>query len=163
MEEERRIVLRTYNSVWKIPRKLYSIDNIKLLMPIDQDQAVYFIASGVITYFLLKILPFLGYLPFVFKYIAIPYGIMKFLTKQKLDGKMPHKFFLDYLLFKVSGSQCVRFSAVKEQKTVCFTTPIVYRMPVIVNLTGFELNKKESRWRFPPAFNITGRRSKKDV
>lgn len=152
MDEEKKIILRTYNSVWKSPRKLYSIDNIKLLFPIDQDQAIYFVASVGITYILLKILPFLGYLPFVFKYIAIPYGIMKFLTKQKLDGKLPHKFFLDYLQYKASAKLSVRFTAVQPQKKVVFSTAIVFRMTEIVNLTGQELKKKESRWKFPPAF-----------
>lgn len=147
MENENRVILRTYKSVWKIPRKIYSIDSIKLFVPVDVDQAMYFVASLCITYLLLKILPFLSYLPFVFKYVAIPYGLMKFFTKQKLDGKLPHKFFLDYVAFLMSPGKLVRFKAVDgyKIKNVCFSTPIIFRDLLIVNKTEAALNHKTKK------------------
>lgn len=148
MDDEVKVVLRTYGSVWKIPRKLYSIDKIKLWIPIGQDQAIYFCASVGITFLLLKILPFLNALPFVFK-VAIPIGLTQFLTKQKLDGKLPHKFFLDYLSYKITVKTRERFAEVKPQKKVVFSTPIVYRMPEVVNITGQVLKENKRRFLLP--------------
>ncbi len=144
MENENRIILRTYKSVWKIPRKIYSIDNIKLFVPVDVDQAMYFIASLGITFILLNILPFLGNLPFVFKYIALPYGLMKFFTKQKLDGKLPHKFFADLVVFLLSPGQFVRFKAAGELKlkNVRFSSRIICRYTHYVNKTEEALNNR---------------------
>lgn len=149
MDDDVKVVLRTYNSVWKIPRWLYSIDKIKLWVPIDQNQAIYFCASVAITFLLLKIIPFLNALPFVFKYIAIPYGLMKFFTKQKLDGKLPHKFFLDYLSYKIMTKTSERFTEVKSLKKVVFSTPVMFRMPEVVNVTGQVLQERKGRSILP--------------
>ncbi len=146
MENESRVILRTYKSVWKIPRKIYSIDNIKLFVPVDVEQAMYFIASLCITFLLLKILPFLNSLPFVLKYAAIPYGLMKFFTKQKLDGKLPHKFFFDYIVFLFSPGKLSRFRVADEfkLKPVRFSTPIVFRDFQVINKTEAALNTKKN-------------------
>ena len=147
MENESRVILRTYKSVWKIPRKLYSIDSIKLFVPVDVDQAMYFIASLCIAFLLLKLLPFLDSLPFIFKYVAIPYGLMKFFTKQKLDGKLPHKFFLDYIVFLMAPGKLSRFKVADDfkLKPVKFSTSIVYRNFQVINKTDTALNTKKRR------------------
>ena len=88
-------VLRTYKSIWKYERKIYSFENIRLLVPVRPSEVLFFGVGLLITYFLCKIVPLYTEIPFVFRYIIIPFGIMKFLTKKRLDGKMPHRFLSD--------------------------------------------------------------------
>lgn len=145
MEENKDyVILRTYNSVWYFEHKIYSIENIKLLFPVNPDEVLYFAVSVGITMLLLKVLPFLDRIPFVIKYGAIPYGLMKFFTKQKLDGKLPHKFFIDYVIFVLSPKKSARFLEIEEYKDIKFITPIVMRDIEIVNKTeeALKMHKK---------------------
>src|SRR5690554_6892224 len=112
MEEKNYVILRTYKNVWKFERQIYSIEGIKLLFPVRPNELLYFIISLISTGLMLRFFSFMQKLPWIFKYVGIPYGMMKFLTKQKLDGKLPHKFFLDYIVYKLSPKEFVRFKAV---------------------------------------------------
>lgn len=141
------VILRTYKSVWKVPKKIYSIDNIKLLFPINPEEMLYFLVSEAIAFILFKILPFLNGLPFILKYAALPYGIMKFLTKQKLDGKLPHKFFIDYLIFVFSPKKGARYQDIQPYKSMKFVTPIVARDIEIINRTEQALKTLKRKGR----------------
>ncbi|MDK2919620.1 MAG: hypothetical protein PWQ37_2353 [Candidatus Petromonas sp.] len=145
MEERDYIILRSYRSVWKIERKIYSIEGIKLLFPVSPNEVLYFAVSILIAYILTKVVPFLGRAHFIFKYGLIPFGIMKFLTKQKLDGKMPHKFFFDYLIFIFSPKQIYKFKPVDKIEKAKFVTPIVMKDIEIKDRTKEALKNKEKR------------------
>lgn len=125
-EEKDFVILRTYALVWNTPFKIYSIENIKLLFPINPWELLYFMVGVGISILIGKMLPF--EITFIIQYIIVPYAIMKFFTKIKLDGKMPHKFFFDYLIFKAMPKQMERFRAIKEHNKIKFVTPVVYRM-----------------------------------
>lgn len=142
MDERERdsVILRTYRPVWKFQRKIYSVGNIKLLVPLNPDELLYFIVSVGIVWILVKMIPILGEVPFVLKG-AVAFGIMKFLTKQKLDGKFPHKFFLDFLIYKLSQKKYEHFKAVTGYGKIKFVTPIVFRDIEVVNKTEMVLNK----------------------
>ncbi len=114
--EERTIILRTYNTVWKIDRKIYSIEGLKLLFPISINEILYLGVSILISYLLIKFIPFYNKLHFVIKYVVVPFGLMKFLTNQKLDGKLPHKFFYDYIMYKIQPKKYDRFKPIDETK-----------------------------------------------
>lgn len=126
-EEREFVILRTYEKIWKTPFKIYSIENIKLLFPINPWELLYFGIGLLIVFVLGKILPFIQAIPFVFRFILLPYGVMKFFTKIKLDGKQPHKFFFDYLVYAVSPKKSERFQPYKEPKKIRFVTPVVFR------------------------------------
>ncbi len=140
----KNIVLRTYGKMWKFERKIYAIDDVKLPIPINPDEGVYFLIGLLITIILLKVLPFLSAIPFFIKYLAIPYGLMKFLTKKKFDGKLPHKFLLGYLDYIGQPKQLARFQPAKKYKKACFAA-VIYRRTEIVNLTDMITRKKGGR------------------
>lgn len=143
MDNKEPIILRTYSSVWKIENKIYSIDTIKLLFPVKPSELIYFFLSLLINYFLLKLLPFLDGIPFIFKWVVVPYLLMKFLTKQKLDGKLPHKFFIDYMIFKLGPKKFSKFQPVEEYKKIKFTTLTGKRDKKIINKTEEALKEKK--------------------
>jgi len=125
-EEKDFVILRTYALVWNTPFKIYSIENIKLLFPINPWELLYFMVGVGISFLIGKMLPF--EVTFIIQYIIVPYAIMEFFTKIKLDGKMPHKFFFDYLIYKAMPKQMERFRGIKENDKIKFVTPVVYRM-----------------------------------
>lgn len=143
MEERKEVILRTYKNVWKFEREIYSIEGIKLLLPVKPNEVLYFIISVVIAIFLVKLIPFMDKVNFVVKYGLVPLGIMKFLTKQKLDGKLPHKFFLDYIIYKLSPKRLEGFRSVDERKRpIRFSTGIVCRLTAFFNKTEEAMDKR---------------------
>lgn len=136
-EERDFVILRTYEHVWNTPFKIYSIENIKLWVPINPWDLLY-IGGGVLLSFILdRVLPFYGYLPFIVKYIVVPYLFKLFLSKVKLDGKRPHKFFFDYLVYLVSSKEFERFQSVDRRVKIRFATPVIFRQ--YIECTGLEL------------------------
>ncbi|MFV0518351.1 MAG: TcpE family conjugal transfer membrane protein [Aminipila sp.] len=134
-------ILRSYRKVWKFERKLYAIDDIKLPIPINPDEAVYFALGIFITIGLLKILPFLNAIPFIVRYMVFPYGLMKFLTKKKFDGKLPHRFLIGYFDYLGQPKKIARFKPSTTYKKGYFA-PVVYRRAEIINLTASATSKK---------------------
>ncbi len=144
MEEKNYVILRTYKNVWKFEREIYSIEGIKLLLPVKPNEVLYFLVSVMITILIVKIVPFIDRVHFVLKYGFLPYGIMKLLTKQRLDGKLPHKFFLDYIIFKFSPGQLEHFKTVTiPKKKLCFSTPTVVKFTGFFNRTEEIISKSK--------------------
>ncbi|WP_206457895.1 TcpE family conjugal transfer membrane protein [Anaerovorax sp. IOR16] len=144
---EDKLLLRTYNKAWKFERKVYAIDNIRLPFPINPDELIYLVIGFLFTLLLLKVLPFLNTIPFFIRYLVIPYGLMKFLTKKKFDGKLPHMFLIGYLDYIGLPKKIARFQAVKTYPQGKFS-PVVFRTHEIINLTEelvFERKSKKSR------------------
>lgn len=141
VESNEEIVLRTYSSVWKYEKKIYSIQGLKLWFPVVVKEIPFFAASIIITILAVKIIPFYSKLHFVIKFIAVPFGLMKFFTSIKLDGKLPHKFIFDYLVFLIMPKKYARFQALDESKFLKFTTPILFRKQIVINKTD-EIVKK---------------------
>lgn len=145
--DNEEIILRTYNSVWKIDRKIYSIEGLKLLFPIIVNQLPYWGASILITFVFIKVIPFFDRLHFVIKYILVPYGIMKFFTSIKLDGKLPHKFMYDYAVFALNSKHYNRFKPIENVKKVKFDTRILFRKSRKVDITELVVRKKNKEMK----------------
>lgn len=124
--EKEKDVLRTYSGTWKFERKIYAIDKIRLLVPINVDDAAYLILGLLITILLLKLFPFLNHIPAIIRYGLLPWGLMKFLTKKKFDGKLPHRFLLGYLEYLTLPKPFSRFENSGEYKRGRFEK-IAYR------------------------------------
>lgn len=136
MEQDKEIILRTYSSVWKMEKRIYSIEGLKLLFPLAMNEFVYLGISIILTFILLKLLPFLDRLHFVFKYFLMPFGMMKLFSSIKLDGKKAHKFFFDYLVFKMGPRRFAKFKPLEDTpKIIKFSGPIIFRKRKIVNKT----------------------------
>lgn len=145
---EEKVILRTYSKTWHFERKIYAIDRIRLLVPVAVNDALYFVLGLLITLALLKIFPVLNGIPAVIRYGLIPYGLMKFLTKKKFDGKMPHMFLIAYLSYLVTPKIIARYQSVKEYKRGRFCTPVIYRSKKVIDITSSLLEKsKKSKKR----------------
>lgn len=136
-----KVVLRTYNRVWKYERKIYSLDTVRLPVPINPGDAIYFIIGLLITVLLLKLLPFLNVVPLILRYTLLPYGVMKFLTKKKFDGKLPHLFVKAYIEYVQLPKKISRFQGHAGYGKGKFTN-IVFRGKKIINITDNLLKKK---------------------
>lgn len=135
-----KVILRTYNRIWKYERKIYALDNVRLPIPINPGEAVYFIIGLFITIFLLKILTFLNVIPFILRYTLLPYGLMKFLTKKKFDGKLPHMFLKGYFEYIQLPKVISRFQPGEVYKGGQFTQ-VIYRGKEIINVTETLMKK----------------------
>lgn len=92
-----RVSIRSYNKVWKIENKIYAIQNIVLPVPISPRAVIFFILIAGIMLLLSAFIPALNRVPSVLRLGAFPFGMTQFLLKKKLDGKMPHKYFVAWL------------------------------------------------------------------
>lgn len=147
MKEANQVILRTYKSVWDFERKIHSFEGIKLLIPININDALYFLIGVVIMAVFSKVMPFVSKVNFAVRYLIAPYGIMKYLTKQKLDGKYPHKFFFDLIIYTISPKKYYRFRPREEYKKKINFTPVVARNTHIVDKTVIALNSKNKKKR----------------
>lgn len=119
-----KIILRSYKKMNSIEKKIYTIQNFKLPMPVNLNAAVYFIIVVLIIMLLSKIVPFLGLLPPVIKFILIPYFLAQYMRQKKLDGKKPWKYFFDYIIFMANKKNTYeRFKKVEILKEIKFANP----------------------------------------
>ncbi len=135
MNEDNREILRSYPNIWNYKKKIYNIDSIKFIIPIAIEDACFFVASVFILNLIYKILPFIGNLPFVLKWILIPILITKFLTNKKFDGKNPHKYLWGYFKYIISPKKYSRFKPYCIKKEKISFKPVVYRAPLYEDIT----------------------------
>lgn len=108
--------LYSYERIWKVEKKIYSIQNIHLPAPIKPVELGYFLLVAAIVFILGRILPFLVPVPPVLKYVVLPVGLTKFFMKKKLDGKSPPKFFIDYLIYLANRNNSREFFRIIERR-----------------------------------------------
>ncbi len=142
MADRKPIILRTYGSVWKFERTIYSVEGIKLLVPVKPNEVLYFFVSIIIVVLLSKI-PFISNVPAVLRYLIVPFFLTKFFTKQKLDGKLPHKFFVDFLVYKFSAKKIEKFRAIQEQRKTKFVTSTSMKYSYFANKTEEILSRRK--------------------
>lgn len=121
-------ILRTYNSVWKVEKVLYSIEDIPLPIPVTYRQIGFF-AGGVVLVWFLNHFPPLSLIDLgLIEYVFLPGLFAWFFTKQKLDGKAPYRFFLRMLDYHLSPRLRNRYKEVSVNKIYRYTNPIGYRV-----------------------------------
>lgn len=141
---EKEIILRTYSGVWKIDRKLYSLEGYKLPFPVSIVDAAYFAVSLSFLIFIYKIIPFLNGINFIIRFIAAPFALTKLLTTIKLDGKYPHKFFIDYIQFFIAPKVYSRFvPVVRYDKKIKFYDKITYNHYTSIDKTELLMSKNK--------------------
>lgn len=120
MEENEKITVYSYTKVWKSEKKIYAIMNWILPAPVNPYEASCLVGCIILLGIISRMLPFLDELPFVIRYMLIPYGCTRYLLKKKLDGKNPILYFLglmQYVLL-VSGTYVERFKRHPERDIV---------------------------------------------
>lgn len=101
-------ILRSYEKVWKMEKKLYSIERIQLPVPV-KFITIGYVAACVLIMVILSRLPFLRWIHPIIRYVVMPYFMAKFLEKKKLDGKNPIRFFIDYIKFLFQRGTPIQF------------------------------------------------------
>lgn len=104
MEEKRRkkIKLYSYLKVWNFEHKIYVIGNIVLPVPVNPFDVLYFGCACLLIYILGRMIPVLASIPAILRIGVLPYGITKYMTGVKLDGKNPIKYLIGYLSYVVT-------------------------------------------------------------
>ncbi|SFS08054.1 TcpE family conjugal transfer membrane protein [Anaeromicropila populeti] len=112
------IRLYSYAKVWKVEHKIYSFNNINLPVPIKPFDVLYFGVSMLFVMLVGKFLPFFEHIPTLIRLGAMPYGIMVFMQKKKLDGKNPIKYFFGYIMYFIfeKGKYIERFQIMSDKE-----------------------------------------------
>jgi hypothetical protein len=109
-------ILRTYNSVWKVEKVLYGIQDIPLPIPLTYRQIGFF-GGGVIIVWILNHFPPLSLLHLeLVEYVFLPGLFTWFFTKQLLDGKAPHRFLIRVVQYHLSPHIRNRYKEVSDVK-----------------------------------------------
>lgn len=101
IKEPRIEVVRSYAKIWTMPLKIYAIEKTKLIIPVSLWDALFFIIWEFIFLIINFLVPPFHSVPNTIKFILVPYLLMKFMSLVKLEGKQPHKYFFDLLVFMV--------------------------------------------------------------
>ena len=113
--------LPSYERVWKVEKKIYSLGNIHLPAPIKPMDFLYYAAVLGIVLLLDSIIPVLQPVPWIIKYLVVPFLLVRFLQKKKFDGKPPQKFLIDYLRYLGNRGrqlESFRFTAHKPKERI---------------------------------------------
>lgn len=115
---DNRVTIYSYAKVWKVEKKIYSFSNLKLPIPINPYDMLYYVGVALGVMLLGKIFPFINLIPGMLRYLALPYLIATVITKVKLDGKNPLKFFGGCIryFFTVKGNYLQTFKQHRERK-----------------------------------------------
>lgn len=147
-----KIILKTYNEFWKMERILYKFEGFKLPFPITPRQFIFFIYGEVMVFILLKIpginmirnVPFAGHPLMTF--IVYPYFIMKYLSNKKLDGKAPHKYVWNMIIFLFFTSkkwECYKPIRKPFKEKLYFNVP--YRLEKIKSSIELNFSSKKDK------------------
>jgi len=121
-------IVRTYNSVWKVEKVLYGIQDIPLPIPLTYRQIGFF-TGGVIVVWILNHFPPLSLIHLTLvEYIFLPGLFSWFFTKQLLDGKAPHRFMIRVVQYHLSPKVFNRYKEVNSsRKPYKYGSSISYR------------------------------------
>lgn len=93
-EERPRVRVYSYRKVWHIEKKIYAIQNIALPFPVNPYDFLEFCLVAGAMLLLGRIFPALKVIPGVLRYGALPYVVVRYLMKIRMDGKNPIKYFM---------------------------------------------------------------------
>lgn len=99
--EKRSIIIYSYNKVWNIENRIYSIQNLTLPVPIKPRELFYFLTVAAVIFILSNLFSFLLMVPVILRYVIFPYLMTQFLLKKKLDGKAPQKYLIGVILYYI--------------------------------------------------------------
>jgi len=120
--ETPKVNLYSYNKAWNVEKKIYSIMNMILPVPINPYMVLMFFAVLLFVMVVERIIPVLMFVPSIIKYLAFPFIGATYLMKKKLDGKNP-LLYLVWIIYHVlfeRGKYLERFKshADREDKLI---------------------------------------------
>ena len=110
------MVVRTYDNLWKVDKRLYRVGDYSLSRPPLYSQIAFFIVGEIITIAILAVLGQNNYDGLLIKYLGAPLGFCVFMFKVKFDGKRPDRYFKTLLRFYFSPHLLCRYEAVEVPK-----------------------------------------------
>lgn len=118
MDEENKIILRSFSNLKNFETKIYRAGNINLLIPIGLESAAIFTTILLIIFFIDKFIS----LPMpVIKFGAIPIALTMFIRTAKVDGKKPHIYLLRLIQYlSIKNKIIERFEFRHEEKEIEF-------------------------------------------
>ncbi|MBD5480838.1 MAG: conjugal transfer protein [Lachnospiraceae bacterium] len=116
--DEKKVKIYSYNKVWRVEKKIYSISNIPLPTPINPYDLLAFVGVALFMFVLGTFIPVTARIPTVIRFIAIPYGVANYAMKKKLDGKNPIKYFVGCVIyfFSARGTYLQMFKKYADRK-----------------------------------------------
>jgi len=117
------MIVHNYDSLWKIKKKLYSIEKIKLPIGIEYAQILYYF-TGVILVSLISRILRVGTFNFGIQYVLLPMAFAWAMTHVKLDGKNPYRFIITCILFFLHSHKLNRYQAVKKPEEYSYNCKI---------------------------------------
>ena len=106
--EQRKVLIYSYSKVWKVEKKIYSIQNLVLPVPVDPWQILYFLCTWFVTNVVFGVIPGFHQIPAVLRSIILPFFISKFIMTKKLDGKNPIRYAIGMIIFLAAEKGKVR-------------------------------------------------------
>lgn len=125
--EEKRLRLRTYRQVWRLEQVIYQIERVRLPFPVTFRQIGLF-AGVLLLMVLLSPIPPLAQLSPLLRYGLIPGLAAWYLTSQKLDGKLPHRWALSMLRYWFSPRRYSRLRPLTPGEKKRLAAPVSYRV-----------------------------------
>lgn len=107
------MIVRTYDNLWKVDKRLYRVGDYSLSRPPLYSQLAFFLVGEIITVAILAVLGQINYDGLLIKYLGAPLGFCMFMSKVKFDGKRPDRYFLSLLRFYLSPHLLRRYEAVE--------------------------------------------------
>lgn len=101
-ENNKKVTLYSYRKAWFVEKKIYTVQNIVLPFPVNPYELLEFIAVAGIMLMAGRIFPVLEKIPAVIRYAVLPYIVVKYLMKLKLDGKNPFKYLMSLVPYFVT-------------------------------------------------------------
>lgn len=123
---DNRLRIRTYRQVWHLEQVLYRIDRVNLPFPITFRQIGVFGASLVAMSLISRVPPVDALSPLL-RYIIIPAAAAWYLTNQKLDGKLPHRWLISMLRYWTGPKRLNRLQPLAGQERVRLVAQVGYR------------------------------------
>lgn len=117
----KKISLRTFAKAWDFETVIYSIGDLTLPFAVNITQLGFFALSFLFLAIIYAIIPPLGNISPLGRYVVFPFLLMKAATKLKVDGKKPYKWMygeLKYLFFQ--PKRLNRFRPYREAKEFSF-------------------------------------------
>lgn len=110
-DEKVTVKIQSYQNIWSYEKRIYTLFDMVLPTSISVPEFLYFTVVELIIIFLNAAfrLPSFGQMGFLIKYAVLPYGIMRLLKYNKLDGKHPIAFFKDYIKFFLAKKRQYEF------------------------------------------------------
>jgi hypothetical protein len=110
-DRERGVRLRTYAQVWRLERVIYQIEGMTLPFAVTVQQVGICAAAIAAMVLLSSVLPGFARLSAGLRYLALPALLTWFLTRQRFDGKAPHRWVWGMLVYLFGPKRLNRLEA----------------------------------------------------